>query len=126
MANVLARSRAALRIGVPDDRAISLADQFINQPRRPLSALEMMLDRGERDFRQHECGVAHLSATGAAERSARKCPQASLETLSLIGHAASQRRRPVALNEIMAAVEHQQPRVFQMAARPGRRVQRGA
>ena len=86
----------------------------------------MTLDRRERHFREDECGPAHLNATSAAERAAGKCPQASLETLSLIGHTASERRRPVALNEIMAAVEHQQSCVFQMAARPSRRVQRGA
>ena len=65
----------------------------------------MGLDGGDRDFRQHERGPAHLTATGAAEGAARKRPQAGLEALSLIGDAAPERRRPVALNEIVAAVE---------------------
>ena len=105
---------------------ICFRDQFVDQLWRPLAPLQVRLDGGERDFGQHECGAAQLTRTGAAKGAARKCPQAGLETLSLIGDAAPERRRPVALNEIVAAVEHEQPRVVQMPARPGRRVERGA
>jgi hypothetical protein len=36
---------------VASDRAIRLGDQFIDQRRRPLAALKVRLDGGERDFR---------------------------------------------------------------------------
>ena len=109
-----------------NDRMICFGDQLIDQPRRRLAALKMRLDGGERNFRQHEYGAAQLGRPGAAERGPRERLQAGLEALGLIGDAALQRRRPVAMDEIVAAVEHQQPRVIEMAARPRRRVERGA
>src|SRR5580658_4951867 len=96
-----------------DDRAIRLGDQLVDQRWRALAALEMGLHGGDRGFRKHECGAAQLSPTRAAERMPRKSPQAGLEALRLIGHAALERRRPFAVNEIVAAVEQEQPSIIQ-------------
>src|SRR3984885_16073435 len=109
-----------------NDRAIRLHDQFVDHLGRPLATHEMRPDGGDRDLRQDECRAAHLGASSAAEGAAGKRPQAGLEALSLIGDAAPERRRPVALYEIVTAIEHEQPRVVQMTAGPGRRVERRA
>ena len=46
------------------------------------------------------------------------------QTLRLLAHAAFQRCRKIALYEVVAAVEQEQPRIVDMRPRPGRRVQR--
>ena len=88
--------------------------------------LKMRLDRGQRNLRQHE-----LARRSSARRRGQTPPRANVRKQAskrsrLIGHAALQRRRPVALNEIVPAIEHEQPGVVEMSARPSRRVERSA
>ena len=79
----------------------------------------------DRNFRQHKGGAPELRRANAAEGMACKALQARLEALRLICLAASKCRGPIALDEIVAAVEQQQPCIIQMESYPGRRVKRG-
>jgi hypothetical protein len=55
-----------------------------------------------------------------------KARETSLKSLCLVAYATFERSGPVALHEIMTAVEQQEPRVIQMQSRPGRRMERGS
>src|SRR6185437_16219722 len=60
----------------------------------------------------------------AAEGLPGEAIEAALEALRLIDDTAPERSRPIALDEIVAAIEQQQPGIVEVAARPGRHVQR--
>jgi len=74
----------------------------------------MLLHRGDRHFRQHECGAPHFVRTRATESVLRKARQAFLEARRLIARAAAQCRRPFALDEVVSAMEQQYPRVVEV------------
>ena len=104
---------------------ISPRDQFIDNWRRHFALLQMTLDGCKRNFGEHESGAANLGSTSLAKNIPGKLGQAFLEALRLFANAALELLRPVALDEIMPTVEHEQSRVFQMGSRPGRRVEGG-
>ena len=88
--------------------------------------LQVRLHRGQRNLRKHELGAAQLRRTSTAKGRPRKSAEAGLEALRLVSHALLQRRGPVAVNEIVAAIEHEKPGVVEISARPSRRMKRGA
>ena len=88
--------------------------------------MQVRLHRGQRNLHKHELGAAQLRRTSTAKGRPRETAEAGLEALRLVGDALLQRRGPVAVNEIAAAIEHQKPGVVEISARPSRRVERGA
>src|SRR5215469_2002789 len=123
--------RLSARCGPPpliwlDNRVICFPYQVVDQRRRRLATLQVLLYGGHRNFGEHESRATQLHRAGAAECIPREPPQARLEAPRLIGDGALERRRPIALDEIVAAVEQQQSRIVQMPAHPGRSVKRGA
>src|SRR5262252_7688038 len=84
----------------------------------------MLFYCSDRDFRQYEGGAPQLTRTDAAKGLPCKAVQARLESIGLIAHTAFKRCGPIALHEIVAAVEQQHPRIIQILADPGRCVQR--
>ena len=103
---------------------ISLAYQFIDQWRWRFATLEVHLYGSDRNFCEYEGSASELCWANAAEGKLCEGLQASLEALSLIAHTASQWCRPIALHEIVTAVEEQQPSIIQVPAHPCRRVER--
>src|SRR5580692_8437630 len=104
------------------DGAVCLCYQLIYERWGRFSAPDMFFDRRARRFYQHKRRATHLSWRGAAECLACECRQSHLEAIGLILDATSERFRPFAVDEIMAAIEQQQPRIIEMAARPCRHV----
>src|SRR6516165_3759987 len=85
----------------------------------------MLFYRSQRNLDEHKAGVTQLRRPGAAELIPRKFLHTHLESLRLFRDSALQRSRPIALNEIVTTVEHQEARIVQMPAHPPRRVKRG-
>jgi hypothetical protein len=110
---------------IADNRTIGLDYELIDQRRRRLATLEVRFDGSDRNFRKRKGGVPDLPGTRATEGVSCKALKARLEALRLIAYAASERRRPIALDEIVAAVKQEQARIIQMQACPGGRMKRG-
>ena len=85
----------------------------------------MTLDGCKRNFGEHESGAANLGNTTLAKNIPGKLGQAFLEELRLFANPALELLGPIALDKITPTVEQEQPRVFQMGSRPGRRVEGG-
>jgi len=103
---------------------ISLGYQFIDQWWWRLTTLEVHLYGSDWNFCEYEGSTSDLCPANAPEGKSREGLQASFKALSLIAHTASQWRGPIAVHEIVTAVEEEQPRIIQVPAHPGRCVER--
>ena len=122
------RCRRAIA-GIPsrpalNDRVVRRRYQFIDQSRRRFAIPKVRLYGGDGNFREYEGGAPELCRTCATKCVPCKARETSLESLCLVAHSTFKRRGPVALHEIMTAVEQQEPRVIEMQSCPGRRVER--
>jgi hypothetical protein len=109
------RSRPVAGQGSPRAIAVTAADALSRRLRgyvsghRPMAARHVRAggssDRsGEGAPHSERAPTAKLGRAGAAERLSREAVQARFEPLRLVTHATPDRRRPVALYEIVAAV----------------------
>src|ERR1700722_3154538 len=111
---------------VVHDGAIGSCDQLIDERWRRFTSCEVPLDCGDWRFQQHEPGSKNLRRARAAEDLARKSGHALLKPLCLLTHPFLELVGPIALNEVMAAVERKQSRIFHMFAGPAWQMQRGS
>ena len=96
------RSRPAL-----NDRVVRRRYQFIDQSRRRFAIPKVRLYGGDGNFCEHEGGAPELRRTSSTECTACKARHAALEPLCLIAHATFEGFGPIALHEIMTAIEQQ-------------------
>jgi hypothetical protein len=81
--------------------------QFIDEWRRRFATLKVRPYDSDWNFCEHEGGATEVGRTNATERLPCKARQAGLEPLRLIAHATFEIRWPIALHEIVTAVEQQ-------------------
>src|SRR5262249_47047875 len=112
--------------GAPHNCAKSRLDQLVDQTRRRLAALQMAAHGGDRHLRQHKGARLDSPKPRPPESPPREGSEAPPQALSLTGDSALQPGRPIALDEVVAAVKQQQPRLVEMLAGPGWGVQRRA
>src|SRR5215831_10839393 len=90
-----------------NDRVVRRRYQFIDQSRRRFAIPKVRLYGGDGNFCEHEGGAPELRRTGSTECTACKARHAALEPLCLIAHATFEGFGPIALHEIMTAIEQQ-------------------
>jgi hypothetical protein len=105
------RCRRAIA-GIPsrpalNDRVVRRRYQFIDQSRRRFAIPKVRLYGGDGNFCEHEGGAPELRRTSSTKCTACKARHAPLEPLRLIAHATFEGFGPIALHEIMTAVEQQ-------------------
>src|SRR6516165_7026397 len=91
----------------PYDRVVRRRYQFIDQSRRRFAIPKVRLYGGDGNFCEHEGGAPELRRTSSTECTACKARHAALEPLCLIAHAPFEGFGPIALHEIMTAIEQQ-------------------
>src|SRR6516164_794718 len=90
-----------------NDRVVRRRYQFIDQSRRRFAIAKVRLYGGDGNFCEHEGGAPELRRTSSTECTACKARHAALEPLCLIAHATFEGFGPIALHEIMTAIEQQ-------------------
>ena len=73
---------------------------------------------GDRYLEQHEVRFPYLSCAGTAEGVASKLRPTLLHPLRLLAHTDLEFVGPISLNEVVATVQRQQPRVIQVRTGP--------
>ncbi len=114
--NATPARRPASRLSLPsalrasaDNRDIRASYELVDDQGRRLAALQMLLGRRERDLGHDKCGAPHLVRAHVAKGRKGEPFQARDESLLLVCDAAPKLCGPFAADEVMAAVEHQQP-----------------
>src|SRR5258705_13468604 len=100
-----AMGESSLKCFALNNRVVRRRYQFIDQSRRRFAIPKVRLYGGDGNFCEHEGGAPELRRTSATECTACKARHAALEPLCLIAHATFEGFGPIALHEIMTAIE---------------------
>jgi hypothetical protein len=106
------------------NRSIDLADNLIHDGRRRLSGMQMRHDGSHWRVRQNEARAPQRFRPAAAERLASKPRNAIIDPPRLLRDARFERLRPLAMDEIIPVIEHEEPGIVEMRANPGRPMER--
>jgi hypothetical protein len=100
------------------NRVIRQTYQLIDQRGWSFSTLQVPFHCCDRQFTKNEHGTTPMRLACASEGPLRKPIYARVDSLSLRMHPSLERRRPCPFDEVMAAVDQQEPGVLEMLPRP--------